>query len=120
MLKRLFKRFSQDLGEQRAETIRSWAGKQAGVVAIDDVRPREVARVCGVVELLRVRPREGRESFEAVVSDGTGTVTAVWLGRSALSGLSIGTRIFLNGRFGGERGSLHVMNPEFEFAPGER
>ncbi|MFN2613737.1 MAG: OB-fold nucleic acid binding domain-containing protein [Actinomycetota bacterium] len=83
---------------------------------ISDAKPREIARIAGVVETLRVRPREGVSAIEAAVSDGTGTVTAVWLGRRTIPGLQLGVRMVLRGRLGGGAENLQLMNPEYEFA----
>jgi RecG-like helicase len=117
--RRFFKRFSVDADEQRARQIGAWAETVPGVVRIADAEPRSVARVAGVVESLRVRPREGVQAIEAVLTDGSGTVTAVWLGRRMLPGLSLGSKLIVEGRFGGERSRLQVMNPQFEFAAPE-
>ncbi len=119
MFKRLFRRFTQDEGERRAESIRDWAAAVPGTTRIEAIEPRSVAKIAGVVKTLRVRPREGLQAFEADVTDGSGTVTAVWLGRRGVPGLSIGSRIVLEGRLGGEPSRLQVVNPSFEFAPGE-
>jgi len=119
MLKNFFKRLRQDESERRAETIRAWANSVPGTTAIADVEPRTVARIAGVVEGLRVRPREGVQAIEAVLSDGSGTVTAVWLGRRSLPGLALGARLIVEGRCGGARAQLQVMNPHYEFAAPE-
>ena len=119
MLKRLFRKLSQDEGDRRAATIREWAGSVSGATPISHVRAREAARVAGVIESLRVRPREGLPVLEAVVGDGSGTVTAVWLGRRQIPGVVLGARVVLEGRFGGSSTGLQVMNPTFEFAPRE-
>jgi len=116
LFKKAFGRFAQDEGERRAETIREWAAGVPGATAIAEVKPRTVARVAGVVEGIRVRPREGVPAIEAVVTDGSGSVTAVWLGRRTLPGLSLGCRMVLEGRLGGDPRSLQVMNPRYEFA----
>lgn len=116
MFKRLLDRLRQDVSVRRAETIREWVERQPGVTLIGRVAPRSVAKVAGVVEVLRVRPREGVQAFEAEVTDGTGTVTAVWLGRSSVPGVSIGVRVVIEGRMGGEAANLQVINPTFEFA----
>ena len=116
LFKKAFGRFSQDEGERRAETIREWAAGVPGTTAIVEAKPRTVARVAGVVEGIRVRPREGVPAIEAVVTDGSGSVTAVWLGRRTLPGLSLGCRMVLEGRLGGDPRNLQVMNPRYEFA----
>ena len=117
MFKRLRQRLSQDRADLRADTIRAWAASVEGVTAIGDADPRSVVRLAGVVENVRVRPREGVPAFEAVVSDGTGTVTAVWLGRRVIPGLALGSRLIIEGRLGGDRDRMQVVNPSFEFAP---
>lgn len=116
LFKKAFGRFSQDEGERRAEGIREWAASVPGATPITEARPRTVARVAGVVEGIRVRPREGVPAIEAVVTDGSGSVTAVWLGRRMLPGLSLGCRLVLEGRLGGDPQSMQIMNPVYEFA----
>ena len=114
--KRFFRRFSVDETDRRAATIRDWAEHVEGCTLVRDTKPREVATIAGVVESLRVRPREGVSAIEATVSDGTGTVTAVWLGRRTIPGLQLGVRMVLRGRLGGTPESLQLMNPQYEFA----
>ena len=114
--KKTFGKLSQDEGERRAATVRDWASAQAGVTLISNAQPRTVARVAGIVEGIRVRPREGLPAIEAVVTDGSGTVTAVWLGRRALPGLQLGRKLILEGRLAGDPNSLQLMNPLYEFA----
>ena len=116
MVRRFFKRFTQDEGERRAENIRQWAASVPGVTLISEAQPRAVVRVAGVVEGLRVRPREGVPAIEALIGDGSGQVTAVWLGRRQISGLMLGARVIVEGRLGGDAGHLLVMNPKTEFA----
>jgi len=114
-LRRALDRLRQDEGERRAAGIREWCAAQPGVTLISEVQPRSVVRVAGVVEALRVRPREGVPQIEAQVSDGTGSVTAVWLGRRTIPGLALGVRMILDGRLGGAAGDMQILNPRFEF-----
>lgn len=114
--KKTFGKLSQDEGERRAATVREWAAALDGVTLISDAKPRTVTRVAGIVEGIRVRPREGLPAIEAVVTDGSGTVTAVWLGRRSLSGLQLGRKVILEGRLAGDPRSLQLMNPRYEFA----
>ena len=116
MLKRLFKRFSVDESARRADSIREWASAVPGATPIVNARPRTTVRIAGVVEGLRVRPREGVPAIEAVLTDGTGTVTATWLGRRTVPGLMLGCRLVLEGMLGGRPpDSLQLMNPSFDF-----
>jgi hypothetical protein len=116
MVRRFFRRFTQDEGERRAETIKQWAAAVPGCTLISEAKSRSVVKVAGVVEGLRVRPREGVPAIEAVIGDGSGQVTAVWLGRRQISGLTLGARIIVEGMLGGDSGKRVVMNPKTEFA----
>lgn len=115
MFERLRKRFGEDEAERRAASIREWSASVEGATPIERTVPRTVVRVAGVVEGMRVRPRDGVPAVEALVTDGTGTVTAIWLGRRALPGLTLGCRMILEGRFGGDPSSLQIVNPRYEF-----
>jgi RecG-like helicase len=111
-----FRRRQTASPHKRAEASRAWAAQVPGVTPIRDVEARAVARVAGAVEVLRVRQRDGQPAIEAVVGDGTGTVTAVWLGRRAMPGLTLGSRLVLEGRFAGQQPKLQMLNPHYEFA----
>src|SRR5919108_848776 len=116
LFKKVFGRLSQDEGERRAATVREWAGEQVGCTLIADAKPRQMARIAGIVEGIRVRPREGVPAIEAVVTDGSGSVTAVWLGRRVLPRPQLRRRIIVEGRLGGDPKNLQIMNPRYEFA----
>ncbi len=73
-------------------------------------------KVAGVVRRITIRPVEGLEALEAVLWDGTGEITAVWLGRRSIPGLVLGSRIVIDGVLGIERGRPKIVNPMFEFA----
>lgn len=117
-LKKAFGRLTQDEADRRAAGVRRWAESVPGVTLIAGAQPRTVVRVAGIVEGLRVRPREGVPAIEAVVSDGSGTITALWLGRRTIPGLTLGCRVILEGRIGGNPSELQIVNPRFDFAPG--
>jgi OB-fold nucleic acid binding protein len=100
--------------ERLAEEIREWAESVPGTTRIAECPSRKPVRVAGVVQRLTIRPRE--DCMEAVISDGTGEVTAVWTGRSHIPGLSLGSRVILEGVLSSERGRVRVVNPRYEFA----
>lgn len=116
MLKKFRKRLTIDADEQRAEDLRAWVSTLHDVTPIAHVIPREVVRVAGAVVSIKVRPREDVSVIEAVIDDGTGRVTASWLGRRSIAGLHLGSRLIVEGRLGLKDGALQVMNPTFEFA----
>jgi hypothetical protein len=119
LLRRALERLGADDSERRAAAVREWVATQPGVTLIADIKPRTVVRVAGVVDALRVRPREGVPQIEAELTDGTASLTAVWLGRRTIPGLRLGLRMIVEGRVAGSGSdALQIMNPRFEF--GER
>ena len=103
--------------EQRlAEEIRGWADTVPDSVRLADCPSREPVTVAGVVRRITVIPAQGGEALEAVVFDGTGEVTVVWMGRRTIPGLNLGTRLILRGVLGDTRSGRRIVNPTFEFA----
>lgn len=84
-----------------------------GVRAIATVTPRARVRVAGRVITLRIRPWGDAPSLEAVLSDGTGRIDAVFLGRRWLPGLRLGSEVVVEGRAGLHRGRLALLNPDY-------
>ncbi|MFN2590573.1 MAG: OB-fold nucleic acid binding domain-containing protein [Actinomycetota bacterium] len=101
--------------DRLAGELRTWAATVDGTVRIADAPTRTRVKIAGVVRRITVRPVEGFEALEAVVYDGTGELSAVWLGRRSIPGLLLGSRLILEGVIGRERTRLRVVNPEFEF-----
>ncbi len=116
LLRRLTRYFRQTDEELLAEETRSWADSVPGTQRIAVCPGREPVRIAGLVNRLTLRPMDGMRTLEAVVSDGTGEVTATWMGRSHIPGLALGTGVVLEGVLSRERGRLRMVNPRFEFA----
>jgi RecG-like helicase len=114
--RRFFQRFTETDEERLAAEVRDWSESVPDTVRIGTCPTREPVRVAGTVRRITVRPGEGFDSLEALVSDGTGEVTAAWTGRRAIQGLSLGTRMILEGAVGEERGARKMVNPRYEFA----
>ncbi len=116
-LNRIFGRLTESDEARLAEETRSWACTVPGTVPIAEAPLRKPVKVAGVVRRITVLPMEGNESLEAVVSDGTGEMTVVFMGRRALPGLNLGTRVIVAGVAGRQRdGTLRMVNPKFEFS----
>ena len=115
---RLFRRLRETDEERLAAETREWAGTVQGCTTIEAAPSRKRARVAAVVRRITVRPAEGHEAVEAVLSDGTGEIAAVWMGRRSIPGMSLGTRMVLEGVLGeAARGEpRRMVNPRFEFA----
>ena len=115
-LRRFLQRLNRTDEELLAEEVRTWASAILGTVRISEAKPRSRVRIAGIVRRITVRPVEGFESLEAVLWDGTGEVSAIWMGRRHITGLSLGSRLVLEGIVGKERGVTKIVNPTFEFA----
>ena len=115
-LRRLFRRFAQTDEERLAEEVKEWAYTVPDTIRIGGAPIRMPVKLAVVVRRITVRPSDTGDSLEAVLSDGTGEVRAVWTGRRSIPGLSLGTRMILEGTIGEERGTRRIVNPRFEFA----
>jgi RecG-like helicase len=113
-----FRRFLERLTESdetRLSTeIREWAEKVPGSVRIAEAPMRQRVRIAGVIRRLTVFPMQDNESLEAVVSDGTGEVVIRFMGRRAIGGLSLGTRVVVEGLLSEQGGARRMINPTLE------
>ncbi len=116
VLRRFLRNLTETEEERLAEEVRGWAEEVPGTVRIAEARPRQRVKVAGAVRRITLRPVGGFQGLEAVLFDGTGEVTAVWLGRHSIPGLLLGSRMVLEGVLGEERGRRRIVNPTFEFA----
>lgn len=114
--RRFFRRMAESDEQRYAQEIRAWAAKVPGAVPIVEAPVRSRAKLAGVVRRITVRPLEGSESLEAVLFDGTGEVTVIWMGRRSIHGLNLGTRLIVEGMLAEQRSGRRVVNPTFEFA----
>ena len=119
LLRDFLEKLARPPEEIRAENLRAWASSVSGTKAIAHVRPRERAKVAGVIQNIRIDPREGSGSIEATLIDGSGELIAKWLGRHSMSGIQLGMGLIVEGAIGtGTDGSPMVLNPEYTLVPG--
>lgn len=112
---RFLQRFRQSDEERLAEELQAWATGILGAVRIAELPLRQRAKVAGMVRRITVRPVQGFQALEVVLDDGTGELSARWLGRRAIPGLVLGSRLVVEGVAGRDHGSLRMVNPTFEF-----
>ena len=55
--------------------------------------------------------------LEAELTDGTGTVRLVWMGRSHLECMRPGRNVRVEGRLTQDDGDYVIFNPDFEMVP---
>lgn len=85
-----------------------------GLAPISQARAREVVRVGGRVTALTVLPLDEAPSLRATVSDDTGQIDAVFLGRRAIPGLEPGREVVLEGRVYEQGVERCLFNPRYE------
>jgi RecG-like helicase len=115
-VRRFFRRMAESDEQRYAAEIAAWAAKVPGAVPIREATPRSKVKLAGVVRRITVRPIEGSESLEALLDDGTGEVRVVWMGRRAIKGLNLGTRLIVDGLLAEHQSEHRMVNPTFEFA----
>lgn len=112
---KLIRRLARPPEELRAENLQRWAQSIEGTVQIAQVEPRQRLKVAGVIQNIRVDPREGSGSIEATIIDGTGQMVARWLGRDRMPGIGLGMGLLMEGMCGvGPDGDLVMLNPEYD------
>lgn len=114
-LRKFVDRLTKPIDQIDREHLAEWCEK-SGLVALNEVETRRPVRVGGEVRSIRIVPRAGADALEATISDGQGVLTAVFLGRRKILGISPGRRVFLEGVVTNDGTSKVMYNPLYEFA----
>lgn len=81
---------------------------------IAGVVERSLARVCGRIISIQVEPKGVAPTLTVRVSDGTGRIDAVFMGRRSIPGIEPGQRIGLEGRVCAAQAAPRMFNPRYE------
>lgn len=87
------------------------------ITRISDAPLREPVRVGGEVAAMQVVPRAGSPSLEVTISDGSGRMTALFVGRRRIAGLEPGRGVLLEGVARNEKGRKVLWNPRYTLLP---
>jgi cytochrome c-type biogenesis protein CcmE len=115
-VRRFLHRVAESDEERLREEILAWASGVPGAVRIADAPMRTPVRLAGVVKRITVHPEHGLEALEAVITDGSGEISVLWMGRRKIPGLTLGSRIVVEGVIGEHRHGRRMVNPSFEFS----
>ena len=115
-VRRFLGRLNESDETRLAKETRAWAATIDGSTRIAEAPARHPVRIAGVIRRMTVLPMEGKEALQALISDGTGEVTVVFMGRRGIGGLSLGKRVVVEGVLGEHRGDVRMVNPRLEFA----
>ncbi|WZH53870.1 MAG: OB-fold nucleic acid binding domain-containing protein [Nocardioides alkalitolerans] len=88
-----------------------------GRVTIAEAPDREPVELFGTLRAVTLAPRGGVPALEAELSDGTGVLTLIWLGRRSIRGIAAGRSISVSGRTGLQDGVRVMFNPRYELRP---
>ena len=116
VFRRFFDRLKESDEARLSAEIRGWAERVPGTTPIAEAPVREPVKIAGVIKRMTVFPMEGKESLEALVSDGSGEAVVVFMGRRGIGGLTLGSRVVVEGVLGEQRGTLKMINPRLEFS----
>ncbi len=95
-MRKFVEKFTKPVDEQDRESLVTWCSAH-DVTPLDQLTLRRPVQIAGEIRSMRIVPRAGAASLEASVNDGRGTITAVFLGRRKIAGLSPGRRVLLEG-----------------------
>lgn len=117
-LKRFLDRVTESDEDRLRGEIHEWASGMGSATPIGEAPSRQRVHIAGVVRRITVWPREGTEPeyMEVLLDDGTGQISASWTGRRSIPGLSLGTRLLVEGVLRDDRDQRVMDNPKYHFA----
>ncbi len=115
-LKEVFRRLTTSMTDLDKQRLKDFCSGQAQCAPIGEATPRQQVSLVGEITSVRIVPRAGAPSLEANITDGTGTLVAVWTGRRRIAGIGPGKRLMISGRGAptGPGGRLLFYNPRYE------
>jgi hypothetical protein len=114
-LRRTISRWADTSTQDALDLRRAYA--DPGCDSIRDAPDREKVTLRGRLRTVTLRPRAGIPALEAELSDGSGVITVVWLGRRRIAGIDPGRGIEVQGRIGSHEGTRVMYNPRYELIP---
>ena len=78
---------------------------------IADCADRQYVVVRGVIDHLTEQPRDTVNWLEARLTDGSGSLNLVWMGRRSIPGIEIGRELRAEGRTSDSEGQRKIYNP---------
>lgn len=89
-----------------------------GAGHVGDAADRERVRLRGFITVLTTGPRGSTPWLEAELSDGSGTISLIWMGRREIPGVSAGRELLVEGRVSYVDGARRIYNPHYELIAG--
>ena len=109
-LRKFVDRLTKPTEQIDRERLEQWC-TALGCPALDHVQMRTPVRVGGEVRSIRIVPRVGADVLEATITDGHGTLTAVFLGRRKILGVSPRRCVVLEGVVARDSAAARYVQP---------
>ncbi|HZD71190.1 MAG TPA: hypothetical protein VFA45_20510 [Actinomycetes bacterium] len=84
------------------------------VTPMATARPRVRGRFEGDVRKIRIQPLAAVPTLEVVLDDGTGRLTALFMGRRGITGIECGRRLSIEGTPVSTEHGLTLYNPAYD------
>jgi hypothetical protein len=111
--KKMVERLTKPTAELDREQLTQFCDARQ-LAAMDALVARKPVKVGGEVRSIRIVPRAGAPALEVTVSDGRGSVVAVFLGRRKIAGMTPGRKIALEGVVARDGARALITNPAYE------
>ncbi len=112
-LRKFMSKIAKPVEQVDREKLAAFCGG-IGAVPIATIEPRDYVRTAGEVGVVRIVPRAGAPALEVMVQDGTHLLTAVFLGRRRIKGLTNGRKVAVEGMVLRDGNRLLMLNPIYE------
>lgn len=113
VLRRVLRRMSASNEDLEDEALRQ-RSIDSGASTIADAELRTRVHLQGRIEVLTLNPNGTNRWLEAELSDGTGTVHLIWMGRRRIPGLRAGRRLAVEGLISSADGRRVIYNPRYQ------
>ncbi|RXW33409.1 OB-fold nucleic acid binding domain-containing protein [Propioniciclava flava] len=100
--------------DELASADRQKIAADSGADSVVSCTDRSRVTLRGTIDVLTVRPRGRTAWLEAELSDGTGHVRLIWMGRHAIPGIEAGRELVVEGRVSVVDGERRMYNPRYE------
>ncbi|MFI5046801.1 MAG: OB-fold nucleic acid binding domain-containing protein [Acidimicrobiia bacterium] len=112
-LRKMVERLTRPTDEIDREQLTQFCDLRS-LAPMDHLVARRPVRVGGEIKSVRIVPRAGASALEVTVSDGRGSLVAVFLGRRKLAGMSPGRRVAFEGVVADNGVRATITNPVYE------
>lgn len=113
VLRRVLRRVAASNEDLEDDELRQ-SSIDAGAITVADAALRTRVQLQGRIEVLTLNPKGTNRWLEAELSDGTGTVHLIWMGRRRIPGLRAGRRLAVEGLIAASDGRRVIYNPRYQ------